>query len=182
MKTLIQACVKKSWFAALGLSLVATPAFAHTGDHSTGFAAGFIHPFTGLDHLAAMLLLGVWFATLTRRMAIKSGLASVGIFALALFFGGQLPVNFIAAIEWAVLFSGLAVALLIAFRMQLGQVAPMVAATLMASHGLVHGTEVAGNLFGYALGACAGMLVLVSLAYAVTRACLNLRTRHYSAQ
>lgn len=181
MKTLIQSCVKKSWFAALGLSLVATPAFAHTGDHSSGFAAGFIHPFTGLDHLAAMLLLGVWFATLTRRMAINSGLASVGIFALALFLGGQLPVNFIATIEWAVLFSGLAVALLIAFRMQLGQIAPMVAATLMASHGLVHGTEVAGNLFGYALGACAGMLVLVSLAYAVTRASLQLRTKSFSA-
>lgn len=186
MKNLMNSCVKKSWFSALGLSLVATPAFAHTGDHSSGFAAGFIHPFTGLDHLAAMLLLGVWFATLTRRMAINSGLASVGIFALALFFGGQLvggqlAASAIAAIEWAVLFSGLAVALLIAFRMQLGQIAPMVAATLMASHGLVHGTEVAGNLFGYALGACAGMLVLVSLAYAVTRASLQLRTKSFSA-
>ena len=187
MKILIQSCVKKSWVAALTLSLVATPAFAHTGDHSSGFASGFVHPFTGLDHLAAMLLLGVWFALLTRSMAIKSGLASVGIFALALFLGGQLvggqlPSNSIAAIEWAVLFSGLAVALLIAFRMQLGQLAPMVAATLMASHGLVHGTEVSGNLFGYALGACAGMLVLVTLAYAATRVCLQIRAKRCSAQ
>lgn len=182
MKILVKNCVKKSWLAALGLSLIATPAFAHPGEHTTGFWAGFVHPFTGLDHLVAMMLLGVWFALLARTMAIKSGLASVGIFALALLIGGQLPENSIAAIEWAVLFSGLAVALLILFRMQLGQLAPVVAATLMASHGLVHGTEVTGNLFGYALGACAGMLVLVSLAYTATRVCLHIRAKSYSPQ
>lgn len=182
MKILIKNCVKKSWLAALSLSLITTPAFAHPGEHTTGFLSGFVHPFTGLDHLVAMTLLGVWFALLTRSMAIKSGLASVGIFALALLIGGQLPENSIAAIEWAVLFSGLAVALLILFRMQLGQLAPLVAATLMATHGLVHGTEVTGNLFSYALGACAGMLVLVSLAYTATRVCLNIRAKNYSPQ
>ncbi|MDO8302187.1 MAG: HupE/UreJ family protein, partial [Sedimentisphaerales bacterium] len=65
MKNLIKNCVKKSWLAALGLSLIATPAFAHPGEHTTGFWAGFVHPFTGLDHLVAMMLLGVWFALLT---------------------------------------------------------------------------------------------------------------------
>ena len=182
MKNLMKNCVKQSWLTALSLSLIATPAFAHPGEHTNGFLAGFVHPFTGLDHLVVMMLLGVWFALLTRSMAIKSGLASIGIFALALLIGGQLPENSIAAIEWAVLFSGLAVALLILFRMQLGQLAPMVAATLMGSHGLVHGTEVTGNLFGYALGACAGMLVLVSLAYTATRLRLHFRTKSYSAQ
>jgi len=182
MKNLIKNCVKKSWLAALSLSIIATPAFAHPGEHTIGFWAGFVHPFTGLDHLVAMMLLGVWFALLTRSMAIKSGLASVGIFALALLIGGQLPENSIAAIEWAVLFSGLIVALLILFRMQLGQLAPVVAATLMASHGLVHGTEVTGNLMGYILGACTGMLVLVSLAYTATRVCLRIRAKNYSPQ
>lgn len=182
MKNLIKHCVKKSWLTAFSLSLIASPAFAHPGEHTTGFWAGLVHPFTGLDHLVAMMLLGVWFALLTRSMAIKSGLASVGIFALALLIGGQLPENSIAAIEWAVLFSGLAVALLILFRMQLGQLAPLVAATLMASHGLVHGTEVTGDLIGYALGACAGMLVLVSLAYTATRVCLHIRAKNYSPQ
>lgn len=182
MKNLIQTCAKKSWLKALGLLFVATPVFAHPGEHTNGFWAGFVHPFTGLDHLVAMMLLGVWFALLTRTMAIKSGLVSVGIFALALLIGGQLPESSIAAIEWAVLFSGLAVALLILFRMQLGQLAPVVAAILMATHGLVHGTEVTGNLFGYALGACTGMLVLVSLAYTATRVCLRLRAKRYSTQ
>lgn len=165
MKLLMKQSTKRSVFTVVGLSLIALPAFAHPGEHSSGFWAGFIHPFTGLDHLAAMLLLGVWFATLTKTIAIKSGVASIGVFVLALLLGGYLPINSIAAIEWAVLFSGVAVGALILFKMRLGQLAPIAAATLMASHGLVHGTEVTGNLMDYALGACSGMLVLVGLAY-----------------
>lgn len=172
--------MKKSLFTTVSLALIALPAFAHPGGHSAGFWAGFVHPFTGLDHLIAMILLGVWFATLTKTMAIKSGLASVGIFALGLIAGGYLPERSIAAIEWAVLFSGIAVGLLILLKMRLGQLAPMVAATLMASHGLVHGTEVTGNLMGYALGACSGMLVLVSLAYAATLSLKYFRAIAYS--
>ena len=44
-------------------TLVSTAAFAHAGDHShlahLGFAAGFAHPFTGLDHLLAMIAVGL---------------------------------------------------------------------------------------------------------------------------
>ena len=50
-------------------------ALAHTGHdgaahHGIGdaIAAGFTHPFTGLDHLAAMLALGVWSALTARRV------------------------------------------------------------------------------------------------------------------
>lgn len=194
MKTFMTACLKSSWVSlknmnnpaktsvltAVGLSLISLPALAHPGEHANGFWSGFIHPFTGLDHLLAMILLGVWFATLTKTIAIKSGLASIGIFALALLLGGYLPANSIAAIEWAVLFSGVAVAALILFKMHLGQLAPIVAATLMASHGLVHGTEVTGNLMGYALGACGGMLVLVGLAYGAALSFKHFRAVGYS--
>ncbi len=40
--------------------LVAAPAFAHTG-HDLSFTAlhGFLHPLTGFDHLAAMLVVGL---------------------------------------------------------------------------------------------------------------------------
>ena len=37
----------------------ATPALAHPG-HGTGFVAGLIHPLTGMDHLLAMLMVGLW--------------------------------------------------------------------------------------------------------------------------
>lgn len=48
--------------AALTLALISTAAFAHTGAgaHSHGFLSGFAHPFTGLDHLLAMLAVGAW--------------------------------------------------------------------------------------------------------------------------
>jgi urease accessory protein len=50
--------------AALGLTLTfaSSAALAHTGAgaHTHGFLAGFTHPFTGLDHLLAMLAVGAW--------------------------------------------------------------------------------------------------------------------------
>lgn len=53
--------------AALALASVcaASPAFAHPGHpgHETlGAWAGFAHPFTGLDHMLAMLAVGLWAA------------------------------------------------------------------------------------------------------------------------
>jgi urease accessory protein len=56
--------------AALGVaSLVSTPASAHTGTGLPGgWAAGFIHPFSGLDHLLAMVSVGLWGAFLGRPL------------------------------------------------------------------------------------------------------------------
>ncbi|MBA5690610.1 HupE/UreJ family protein [Rugamonas apoptosis] len=49
-------------FLAGALALACLPALAHpaAGAHAHGFAAGFIHPFTGLDHVLAMLAVGIW--------------------------------------------------------------------------------------------------------------------------
>src|SRR5215813_15247091 len=45
--------------------LVASSAFAHSGDIGTGsLAAGAIHPISGLDHLLAMVSVGIWGAEL----------------------------------------------------------------------------------------------------------------------
>ena len=38
------------------LVTVASPVLAHSGHEASGFA----HPFTGLDHLLAMIGVGVW--------------------------------------------------------------------------------------------------------------------------
>lgn len=47
---------------AVGLAVLASPAAAHPGHgvETLGFGAGFVHPFTGLDHLLAMLGIGIW--------------------------------------------------------------------------------------------------------------------------
>jgi urease accessory protein len=48
------------------LLLAATPvALAHPGDHAGGLAHGFAHPFLGIDHLLAMLIVGIWAARLS---------------------------------------------------------------------------------------------------------------------
>jgi urease accessory protein len=54
----------KKIVAALTLTLISSAALAHTGAgaHTHGFLAGFAHPFTGLDHLLAMLAAGIWSA------------------------------------------------------------------------------------------------------------------------
>ena len=102
----------------LALLLLATSsaALAHPGDHAGGALHGFTHPFTGLDHLLAMLSVGVWAARLPSAArwqlpalfvcfmaigAMLGGLAlpfvepmvalSVLVFALAASLGNRLP-------------------------------------------------------------------------------------------
>jgi len=46
-------------------TLFAAPALAHTvGGTAAGFTAGFMHPPSGLDHLLAMVCVGIWGAEL----------------------------------------------------------------------------------------------------------------------
>jgi urease accessory protein len=63
----MQSSTKKNLWrltALVTLFLVALPACAHPdANHGvSGFAAGFLHPLTGLDHLLAMLAVGIWAA------------------------------------------------------------------------------------------------------------------------
>jgi len=54
----IPACAGMTSALVLGSS---DAAFAHTGlDHAFSLAAGFRHPWTGLDHLLAMVAVGLW--------------------------------------------------------------------------------------------------------------------------
>jgi len=45
---------------ALLLTALPLAAYAHTGHGDHGYIDGFTHPFLGLDHLLAMLMVGVW--------------------------------------------------------------------------------------------------------------------------
>ena len=47
------------------MMLVAMPALAHTGGHpASGFTSGFAHPFSGFDHMLAMIAVGLFAAVL----------------------------------------------------------------------------------------------------------------------
>lgn len=53
--------LRKSLFA-IALFLTPAVAFAHAGHDHSGLMAGVAHPVTGLDHLLAMLAVGLWAA------------------------------------------------------------------------------------------------------------------------
>ena len=107
----------------VALAACAAPllAAAHTSgaphDHGTAaFAAGFTHPFTGLDHLAAMVALGVWSAMTSRRV----WLAPLA-FAGALLLGALLGLTGLAlpAVEPMIAASLLVLGLIVATGRQL---------------------------------------------------------------
>jgi urease accessory protein len=52
-------------FAAASLAALASPAIAHVqSGQAAGFVTGFLHPISGLDHVLAMVAVGLWGAQL----------------------------------------------------------------------------------------------------------------------
>ena len=150
--------MKNRAFILLGLLWPALPALAHTGalgDHvHTGFMAGLLHPFTGIDHLAAMLAVGVWSALAVRPVWVAplAFVALLGAGALGGLAGVAVP-----GVEPMIAASLLVTGLLIATRAQW----PVWAAALVAGlfaffHGAAHGMELSGAGVAQAL---AGMLI-----------------------
>ncbi|WP_459618271.1 HupE/UreJ family protein [Bordetella sp. 2513F-2] len=139
-------------------TLLALPALAlaHPGhDHvaaagATGasLAAGFLHPLTGLDHLCAMVVLGVWSAMTARRV----WLAPL-TFALLLLAGALLGRAGLAlpAVEPMIAVSLLVLGLLTAARARLPESAGAAVAGLFALfHGHAHGAELPGGAVAWA--------------------------------
>ena len=150
--------MKNRAFILLGLLWPALPALAHTGalgDHvHPGFMAGLLHPFTGIDHLAAMLAVGVWSALAVRPVWVAplAFVALLGAGALGGLAGVAVP-----GVEPMIAASLLVTGLLIATRAQW----PVWAAALVAGlfaffHGAAHGMELSGVGVAQAL---AGMLI-----------------------
>lgn len=129
------------WIVAAGLALVAGTASAHTGDHAVvGFASGFSHPFLGLDHLLAMVAVGLWAAQQGGRALWAVPAAFVGAMVLGgvvAWTGGALP-----GVEGAIALSVLVLGLLIATRQAWAVPFGMaIAAVFALFHGYAHGLE-----------------------------------------
>ncbi|MFT4172646.1 MAG: HupE/UreJ family protein [Rhodocyclaceae bacterium] len=147
-----------------GLALLPTLALAHTGadggaHHLAGFPEGFAHPFTGIDHLAAMVAVGVWSAMTTRR----AWTAPVS-FASLLLVGALMGIGGVAlpAVEPMIAASLLVLGLLVAARVRMPLSAgAMLVGVFALFHGLAHGTELAGA--HSVVGALAGMVLGTAL-------------------
>ena len=144
---------------ALALSAVATaaaasPAEAHTfGSAGAGLAEGLAHPLLGLDHLLAMVGVGVWAAQLGGRSRWGVPAAFVAVMALGGLVGAsglEVPL-----VELGIAGSVLAVGCLIAFSARLGTASALaVVAGFALFHGHAHGAEMpaAANATLYGLG------------------------------
>ena len=134
--------------------LLAFPALAHTGTGLPGgFVSGFRHPFSGLDHLLAMISVGLWGAFLGRPL----------IYVLPMIFPGMMVVGAIMAmlgvpmppVEIGIAISVLVLGGCIALAVR----APIWAASLIVAlfavfHGYAHGQELpsAADPVGYSVG------------------------------
>lgn len=145
-----------------------TAAHAHSDQEGmSGLMAGYLHPLTGLDHLLAMLAVGIWGATLGAPLIWMLPVA----FPLMMVVGGVLaivglPLPFV---ELGVALSVVALGLSIALRWK----APLSAAVAIVAffgllHGYAHGSELPGSVApaAYAAGfvVSTGMLHLAGIA------------------
>jgi urease accessory protein len=154
-------------FAALLLPAVAS---AHPGHGDAGLASGFLHPFSGLDHMVAMLAIGVWAA---RNAGLKRWLTPAAfllgmIGGGALGFGGFLP----QFLESAVTASTLAAALLVLLAVRLPlAIQASLAAAFAVWHGMAHGAELpaATAPVGFAVGFLAATVTLLAVGVALGR-------------
>jgi urease accessory protein len=152
---------------SLGLALAAMPALAHTGLHiGSGFASGVAHPFLGLDHLLAMVMVGLWAAQQQgpwQRMAPP--LAFVSCMAL----GGYLGQAGLALphVETGIALSVLGLGLLTAFAVRLPVAASLAVIGVFALfHGHAHGAEMpAVALWTYMPGFILATALLHGLGY-----------------
>jgi urease accessory protein len=136
-------------------AMVAAPAHAHVaqGGVTGGLVAGFVHPILGLDHVVAMVAVGIWGAQLGRPAIYVLPIT----FPLVMAFGGVLGVMGvpIPGIETGIAASALILGAMIALaaRPRLS-VAGSLVAVFAIFHGYAHGAELpaAANAVSYAFG------------------------------
>ncbi len=139
-------------------------AHAHIGiDHASGWVHGLVHPIGGLDHLCAMIAVGLWAAQMGGRAVWLVPLTFVTVMAL----GGALGM---AAVSLAFTEQGIVVSLLVlgvliaaAIRLPLA-VSAAVVGVFAVFHGYAHGAEMPQS--ASALTYAAGFMLATALLHA----------------
>jgi urease accessory protein len=163
---------KLAFRAAIAVAAVAASsggALAHTSaEHALSFASGFQHPLTGLDHMLAMVAVGLWAGLNGGRALWAWPIAFVGVMVL----GGALGMAGIALplVESGILASVVVLGLLVltAVRLPVAIGAALVAAFALL-HGHAHGAELPGDAAAatYAAGFAIATAVLHAIGIGV---------------
>lgn len=157
--------------AAILLAALAFPTLSHA--HSEvgavgGLVSGFLHPLFGLDHIVAMVAVGLWGAYL--------GAPAIWIlpitFPLVMALGGALGVMGLPfpSVETCVALSGVLLGAMVAFAVKPPiWIAALLVGFFAVFHGYAHGAELpqAANAITYAVGfvVATGLLHLFGIAF-----------------
>ncbi|WP_404324853.1 HupE/UreJ family protein [Cobetia sp. UIB-001] len=139
---------------ALLLVMFSGAAHAHVVTDSVGgFAAGFLHPLTGLDHFTAMVAVGLWGVILGRP---ATWLLPV-VFPMIMALGSVVGIVGLAlpGIEIGIALSALVLGAFIVWRVALPLwLACLVVSVFAICHGYAHGAELpqASDPFAFAMG------------------------------
>jgi urease accessory protein len=150
---------------ALLLILLPTAALAHTGHGDTsGFLHGFMHPVGGIDHILAMVAVGVFAFVLGGRALLLVPLSFVGMMALGFVLG-------ISGVEVPFVELGIALSsVVIGAAAAWGKPMPVAGAMALCGvfaifHGHAHGAEMPVDASG--LEYAAGFIVATALLHAL---------------
>ncbi len=158
----------KSLFSkvALAAAFALVPALAsahpgHPGHDQSSFTSGLLHPVLGMDHLLAMVAVGLWAMQLGGRARWAVPATFVSVMLLGGFAGvGGFVVPYL---EQGILASVLILGLLIVMAARVPMVASMgLVAAFALLHGVAHGAEmpVGANGLAYGAGFAATTVVL----------------------
>jgi len=150
------------------LLLLSSAADAHvTGGLAGGFSSGLLHPVLGLDHVVAMVGVGLWGAFLGSPAIWMLPV----IFPLVMTFGGALGIIGVPlpAIETGIALSAVVLGLMVAFSVRPPiWIAGLVVGLFAIFHGYAHGAELpsAANPLAFSLGfvISTGLLHLAGIA------------------
>lgn len=155
------------WFGTISLLALSPVALAHTGAHPiAGFLSGFTHPFLGLDHLLAMIAVGLWAVAVAPRRVWLLPLAFMAVMGLGGWLGAAgIP---LAGAEIGIAASVALLGLLVTGKVRVSQFTAVSLVSLFALfHGQAHGAEIGAGveLWIYAAGfvAATGLLHLTGV-------------------
>lgn len=132
---------KVSCATLLAMNLLALPAEAHVGAGAAGgFHAGFLHPLSGLDHMVAMVSVGLWGAQLGMPAIWVLPVAFPTVMAIGGFMGLiGLP---LPGVEIGIALSALVLGAMVAAAARPPLwVAAVIVGAFAIFHGHAHGTE-----------------------------------------
>lgn len=160
--------VSLTCLACVALASCGETAWAHSaGGASSGFSSGFFHPLLGLDHLVAMVAVGIWGAFL----GVPAIWLLPVIFPLVMAVGGVLGIIGVALpnVETWIAVSAVAIGLGIALALRPPLwLAALIVGAFAIFHGNAHGSEMpqTADPLSYAVGfvLATGLLHLCGIA------------------